>query len=263
MKLLQWLRTRGVARKAPDDLRNTLATLVGDAHAHLQARELDEARRLFLKILDHRPAIADPAFIEYVLGGLEGTWLWQDKYLDGIKYFSDYIVRYSNDVEAYTARAGLFWYSGQLREAIQDYSHALEVDPEDVLSLLGRGQVLVESGDNEKALQDLNLALKLFEQNQWPDESSRKHVEAYTRNGRAAALAATGDFENAFSEFEASMALCPNNAWVYYNRAKAYELRQENEKAISDYRTALEKTDPKLNLLRTEDAKRRIRELVN
>ena len=70
-----------------------------------------------------------------------------------------------------------------------------------------------------------------------------------------------GDFESALLEFEESLALCPDNAWVYYNRAKAYDRRQESEKAIADYCISLTKTDPKLNLLKTENAKRRLREL--
>jgi tetratricopeptide (TPR) repeat protein len=249
--------------QAKDD-QDDFDSLTEAARVHFQAGELDEARRLFLRILNYRHATsyaAYAAFIDRTLNSLGFTWLWQDRYQEGIEYFSRYIIEYSGDLGAYGARAVLFWYSGKLTEAIEDYTRVLNANSEDIISLLGRGHVLMESGDNEKALRDLDLVLRCLDQRNRADSTWQQQTRAYARNGRAAALAAMGEFEKAFADFEASIALCPNNAWVYYNRAKAHDLRRENETAIADYKMALEKTDPKLNLLKIEDAKKRLREL--
>lgn len=249
-----------------NDPEDDFGSVTQDACAHLEAGELDEARRLFLKILSSRHAIsyaAYGAFIDRTLHSLGFTWVRQDKYEEGIEYFSRYITEYSGDLGAYGARAVLFWYSGKLTEAIEDYTCVLKANSDDIISLLGRGQIWMESGNNEKALRDLDLALQCLDQHHSADLTWQQQFTAYARNGRAATLAAMGEFEKAFSDFEASIALCPGNAWVYYNRAKAHELRRENETAIVDYKMALEKTDPKLNLLKIEDAKKRLQELVN
>src|SRR5260370_20947309 len=252
--------------QAQDDPQDDLDSLTEASRVHFQAGELDSARRLFLRSLNYRHATsyaAYAAFIDRTLHSLGFTWVWQDKYQEGIEYFSRYITEYSGDLGAYGARAVLFWYSGKLTEAIEDYTRVLNADSDDISSLLGRGQVLMESGNNEKALRDLDLALRCLDQHNAADVTWQQQFRAYALDGRAATLAAMGEFEKAFSDFEASIALCPNNAWVYYNRAKAHDLRRKNDTAIADYKMALEKTDPKLNLLKIEDAKKRLRELVN
>jgi len=233
------------------------------AYASLQKADYVGARQLLMKALEHRKEIQDPAFSAWILGSLAFTWTQTEQYREGTEFFSQYIAKYSNDGLAYNFRAGSLWYSGELREAIGDYSRALELNPKDSLALCGRGQVFVECGEFERALKDLDVALENIVQVPIQDEGYRRAVQAYILNGRAAAYAGIGQFDRALIEFEESVSLCPQNAWVYYNRAEAYEHRGETTKALADYKLALTLTNPKLNTLRRKYAELKVKTLVD
>jgi tetratricopeptide (TPR) repeat protein len=88
------------------------------------------------------------------------------------------------------------------------------------MSLSGRGQVLGEAGEHDRAIEDLDLALRDLETVSAPDASWAKwyeQIEAFVHNGRAFALAGLGKNGAAMDEFEASIRLSPENAWVYHN----------------------------------------------
>jgi tetratricopeptide (TPR) repeat protein len=75
----------------------------------------------------------------------------------------DTSTRYSEDSEAYSGRAEALWYTGRLQDAIRDYSRALELKPNNIMSLSGRGQVLGEAGEHGRAIEDLDLAVRALE----------------------------------------------------------------------------------------------------
>ena len=54
-------------------------------------------------------------------------------------------------------------YSGQLREAVETYSHAIELEPTDLLSRSGHGQLLADLDETDKAIEDLDVALRIVE----------------------------------------------------------------------------------------------------
>jgi tetratricopeptide (TPR) repeat protein len=148
-----------------------------------------------------------------------------------------------------------------LHEAIADYTRALELKPNDFLSLSGRGQVLAEDGDGARAMVDLDRALHLIRSGDSTDPASaawRSAIEAFARNGRALALSSIGDSTGAMKEFDRSIALCPDNAWVYHNRAQVYELLGDTTRVRADYRQSISKAQPALSLKRKEHAQARL-----
>jgi tetratricopeptide (TPR) repeat protein len=216
-----------------------------------------------LKALEHRNEIDDPALVNWLLECLAWTWTATEQYQDKMEFFTNYLTQYPNDVIAYTLRAGALWYAGELRQAIDEYSKALELDPRDILAHMGRGQVFAECGEFGKAIDDLDFALETLQHASTSAVASRTQVEAYCLNGKAFALAGLGDFDRALEEFEQSMSLWPENAWVYFNRAKVYESRGEKTKAIADYKLALTKNTPSLNPLKRKHAEVRLRTLIH
>lgn len=159
MKFLRWLWARSSPQRANTETPNNVYELLQEAHAQIRLEEYDKARDPLLQAIGFRGGFNEPETISYTLMSLGSTWLLTERYQDGIAFFSEYISRFPDDSMAYQQRAAALWYSGRLQKAIRDYSRALELQPGDVLSLSGRGQVLAEAGEHGKAMEDLNLAL--------------------------------------------------------------------------------------------------------
>jgi tetratricopeptide (TPR) repeat protein len=262
MKFLRWIGAQSGIGGV--NSLNRMRQLVLEAHPHLRAEEYDKARAVFLEALKFRARVNDSATIHSLLTSLEATWPFTQKYDDAIAFFAEYVRVYSGDSAAYAARADALWYSGRLHETLDDYCRAVELNPGDPLSLSGRGQVLAEIGESERAMEDLHRALlELSSATTSSPEWAAwyKSLEAFVRNGRGFALAAFGDSGSAMDEFELSIALCPENAWVYHNRAQVYDRAGSKDKAFADYRTALEQNGPALTPIKKRYAQARVLEL--
>jgi tetratricopeptide (TPR) repeat protein len=266
MKFLRWIGAKSSPSDTKAESTGDVYRLIRVSQALLTSEEYEKARALLLPAIASRDRLQDPAVINYILTALETTWLFTERYEDGIEFFSEYISAYPEDSAAYQARAATLWYAGRLQEAIRDYSRALELNPRDIFSLSGRGQVLAEGGDNVRAMEDLNFALQTLKTVSMPDSNLAewyKQAEAFVRNGRGFALAGLGERESAMDEFEQSLRLSPENAWVYHNRAQVYERAGNKEKATADYQKALVAQKPPLNPIRQKHAQERLRELSN
>jgi tetratricopeptide (TPR) repeat protein len=262
MGLLKWLKARLSRNTMDHDFDSSLRFLLNGAQSDLELKNFGDARRQLLEVLENRRQIRSRALLVTVLNHLGATWWLQDQYREGIEFFSDYIRRYPEDVEAYSQRATMLWYAGEPQEAVCDYSRALESVPNDIFALTGRGQAQVEINKYNEALHDLDLALRCLEQNPNLDSRWRNESQAYIQNGRAAAFAGLGDFDRALKEFDVSVSVCPHNAWAYYNRAHAYDVRGERGKAIVDYRLALVEREPRLSPNKIQRAEARLRDLL-
>jgi tetratricopeptide (TPR) repeat protein len=256
--LREWLRRNAGDRPVPGAAKRR-----GElAYSFIQQADYLAAREVLLKALEQRNEIGDVAVLNWLLEALAWTWTQTEQYRDKTEFFSNYLKLYPNDVRAYTLRAGSLWYSGELRQAIDDYSTALELDPNEILAHMGRGQVFAECGEYARAIDDLDFVHESLEQNAVANPSWKTQVQAYSFNGRAVAHAGLGNFEHAMAEFDRSISLCPDNAWVYFNRAMVYENKGHLEKAVSDYRLSLQKNLPKLSVLKRKYAEVKIKTIV-
>jgi len=264
MNFLRWIATKFSPRGSQAESDGDVYGLIRRAQTHLELDEYDDARTLLLQAIQSGGHFKDPTTIDYILKQLVATWLFTERYEDGIAVFSEYISSHPKDSAAYSGRAAAFWYAGRLQEAIRDYSGALELVPDDVLSLSGRGQVLAEVGENGRAMDDLNLALQTLKTVSMPDSAWAewyKQVEAFVHNGSGVALAGLGETDRALDEFETSLGLSPENAWAYHNRAQVYDRAGDREKSSADYQKALTLKNPALNPIRRKQAQARVREL--
>jgi tetratricopeptide (TPR) repeat protein len=241
-----------------------LSEILERAVEHLQRQEYGKARSLLVTILKFRSHINDQNWLDYVLMSLGSTYLLTDAFEKGISFFSEYINLCPEDAGAYRERAALLWYTGHMRDAVRDYSRVLELKPDEILALSGRGQVLAELGEHGKAIEDLDAALEVLSKTPRTDPNAAQwfeSVEAFAHNGRAVALAGLGETLPAMAEFDVSIRLCPGNAWVYYNRAQVFESTGELERARADYQQALINDGPPLNRIRKAHAQQRLNEL--
>jgi len=228
--------------------------LVELAFSKLREHDYIEAQRLLLRSLEYKSEIQNPALLEWILTSLSKTWEEAEEYQKWTEFFSDFIAQNPSQSVAYQLRAEARWYGGRLSEAVADYSLALELNPKDASTLLGRGQVFLECRDFSRALEDLDAALGSIDSVSGANAVWKSEFEAFARNGRAAAYAGLGEFGRALEEFDKSIGLCPENAWVYYNRAEAYQDHGDRKNAIQNYKLSLTKKGPKLTALKRAHA---------
>src|ERR1700730_11463023 len=174
MKFLRWIGKRLLRKSRKAESPSTVYRLLQEAYAHLRLEEYDKARAPLWERIGSRDSINESKTISYILTSLGSTWLLTEQFEDEIVFFSEYISRYPKDSPAYCERAGAFWYTGRLEEATRDYSRSLELEPNEILSLSGRGQVLAEMGEHGRAMEDLNLALLALKTVSMPDSSWHK-----------------------------------------------------------------------------------------
>lgn len=243
------------------DAEKTVKHLVELAFSLLQGGNYVEAQGLLLRALEYKSEIQNPALLEWILTSLSKTWEETEDYQKWAEFFSAFIAQNPNHALAYNLRAESHWYGGSLRDAIVDYSRALELNPRDASALLGRGQVFMECQDFSRALEDLDAALGSMDNVPGADAAWRVEFEAFARNGRAATFAGLGDFRRALEEFGRSVELCPENAWVFYNLAEAYQNQGDRRNAVENYKLALVKNKPKLTLRKRARAENAVKTL--
>jgi len=262
MGFLSWLREllhRNIRNKSVPEVVKARGEL---AYSYIQQGDYVAARELVSKALDQRDEIRDVATLNWLLELLAWTWTATDQHRHKAEFFSQYLSRYPKDVRAYTLRAGALWYSGELEQAVDDYSTALKLDSNEILARMGRGQVYAECGEYGRAIDDLDFVQENLAQYATADPSWKAQVQAFSFNGRALAHAGLGDFERAMTEFDQSISLWPDNAWVYFNRATVYEKKGYLEKAVADYMLSLQRNLPRLNVLKKKYAEVKVKTLI-
>lgn len=215
------------------------------ANISLQLRRYPEAIHDFAHLIakhpDHPQAYAGRAFAFSAIGNTERAQQDADRLAEIAPELADGVLRsneaanayrltLSEDYDAalnianeivanwpeeslgYRVRAYVRWEREEYVEACDDYTRVLEQDGPTSDSLSSRGQVLAELGELDRALADLNEAVKLAR------EAGHTLVLAYALNGRSLTYSHMNCEEESNRDFEESVLLCPTNPWVYYHR---------------------------------------------
>ncbi|MDR1898454.1 MAG: tetratricopeptide repeat protein [Treponema sp.] len=157
-------------------------------------------------------------------------------------------------------RGILFAGRGEYAMAIEDFTEALELDPElrsawmlrgmayyasasyvtgigenfssvDTATTAGRKAAAAEQAAYDRAVADFSRAIRL-------DPNDAK---AY--NSRGVAYDSKGEYDRAIADYNQAIRLDPNNASAYNNRGNAYYAKGEYDRAIDDYGRAI-RLDP-------------------
>ena len=124
-------------------------------------------------------------------------------------------------------QGNVFMMLGQINGAIEHYSHAIKLDPNNASTYNNRGVTYVEKGNLDHAIEDFNTAIDL-----------KPNYAAY--NNRGSAYDKKGDFNRAIKDYTKAIGLNPNYAETYNSRGNAYDKKGEFDKAIEDYNTAID-----------------------
>jgi tetratricopeptide (TPR) repeat protein len=153
------------------------------------------------------------------------------------------LLKRSPSSSHYVSRASSYWYLHLYEKALQDLNAALKLEPDMMRARLTRGQVLAEMGRPREAMDDLDWAID-------------KCVErvGYLYRARALAHAQLGDRARANADITMAIELEPENAWAFFTRAQMWEMQGDYLRARADYQTALGKRRPLLNSAKVDVA---------
>lgn len=105
--------------------------------------------------------------------------------------------------------------------AIDLFSRAIRIDANCTNAYSLRGYAYGLAGQSDKAIKDLNKSLRF-------------KSDPYTYVLRGSAFMSKGEFALAVEDFSSAINISPKYADAYYNRANAYSLENQYDKAIAD-----------------------------
>ncbi len=132
---------------------------------------------------------------------------------------------------AHTLRGRAYIQSRDLERAIADLNEAIRLDPKFALARTNRGWAYIEKGEYDQAIADLNEAIRLDPQ------SFRAH------NLRGWAYAEKREYDSAIADLNEAIRRQPTFAPAYNNRGWAYTEKRDYERALADLNEAI-RLDP-------------------
>lgn len=116
---------------------------------------------------------------------------------------------------------------GQLEAALEEYSEAIRLQPDEALPYNNRSVILHIMGRYEEALEDKNHAIKLQSDN------------AQFYDSRSTTLHEMGRYQEALEDSNRAIQLQPDNANFYNNRGVTLRKMERYEEALEDHNHAI------------------------
>jgi tetratricopeptide (TPR) repeat protein/mono/diheme cytochrome c family protein len=117
--------------------------------------------------------------------------------------------------------------AGNLVAAVNAFTEALALDPDNDAVRLARGHAWREAREFDRAIEDYNLVIQL------------RPLDPPGYHGRGDAYFGKRDFERAVGDYDEALRLDPKNAVTWNNRALALQRQGRAERAIADFTEAL------------------------
>lgn len=130
---------------------------------------------------------------------------------------------------AFEDRGDLYHSQGEYKEAVEDFSFAINLKPNAVY-YYKRGLAYANLYDRDNAIKDYTAAIK-----NKPDYTQAYLDRGFTYNKM-------GEYDKAIADFTRAAELAPNDARSYYYRGIAHAEKGEYQKAIEDYTLAIGRT---------------------
>lgn len=149
----------------------------------------------------------------------------------------------------YNNRGLMYFYCGQLEEAIANYDRALELNPNLTAAYNNRANCYVNQGDLIEALIDYDQALDL----------NPFHIRALINQGIT--FRHLGMYREALDNFDIALGQGKLEGYIYAQRGRTHHLAGDWNWAIADYQRSLHSLDPEQNSPGIENS--RIGKFVN
>ncbi|TAN61398.1 tetratricopeptide repeat protein [bacterium] len=148
---------------------------------------------------------------------------------DGITFWSYEISVYPKGVPiAYINRAMEYEDKGRINDALEDYTKAIELEPNYPGTYINRGNTYNTLGNYEKAVADFNSAVNIDAK------------QSYAYNNRSFSYLRLGNFGQAKEDALTAIKIDPNLGAAYYNLSLAYSGMKEEELAVQAKQKAVE-----------------------
>ena len=192
--------------------------LIGDYNEEKKFLLMEKAANLYNN-KDYNDAIITYKSIENpteeVYLGIGACYQAMERYADAITYYNKAISIDNSNPNAYYFLGLAYLYKKDFNNAETALKKAKELD--DINPDIDDA---IKSLKFEKSEQQMNIGIKLFENNKNDD---------------------------AIINFTKALTICPENGYAYYYRGLAYDTKGQNNSAISDYKKAVE-LNPELNM---------------
>lgn len=145
------------------------------------------------------------------------------------------INKYPRQLAVAHFNRGNHWYENmQLDKALEDFTTAIEINPEYSSAYMNRSLIYLERHEKQKALRDYNSYMDLLYP---PDERSGGINLSLSKsfNHRGSIYFRMGQYDNALVDFNAAIERDPFSHDNYLQRAFTYMALREYDKAISDF----------------------------
>jgi tetratricopeptide (TPR) repeat protein len=161
-------------------------------------------------------------------------WLPKDKAIllaDAFSYFDAQVQANPNDAFALAHRGRTWQEQREYEKALADLNEAIRLDPEHAAWYSSRATAYDRLGEYDRAIGDYDQALR------------RDATDAQTYNNRGLTLRAKKDNPQASNDFSQAIRLDSGWADPYFNRGNVYKAKKDFSAAIKDYNEAI-RLDP-------------------
>ncbi len=145
-----------------------------------------------------------------------------------IEAYSHAITLNPNNADAYGNRGVAYVSKDDYDLAIEDFNKAIQLDPNDAVAYCNHGVAYVNKGDYDLAIEDCNKAIQL----------NPNYAEAYYNRG--AVYGNKGDYDLAIEDCNKAIDINPDYANAYSNRGAAYVNKCDFDRAIEDCNKAID-----------------------
>ncbi len=152
----------------------------------------------------------------------------QRKPRDAIEDYSRALQINPTFAQAYTNRGIAYSDLGQQSRAIEDYARAIQVNSRETAAYLDRGVSYAALGNHQMAIEDYTRALRIDPR------------EAVAYLDRGVSHAAQGNHQRAIEDYGQALRINPRDSTAYLNRGLSYEALRNHQEAIKDFSRAVQ-----------------------
>jgi tetratricopeptide (TPR) repeat protein len=179
-----------------------------DQKIHLSAQTVDDEGSVTLSLTDQEAVPAADQEISVLFS--KGTTAYANEdFATGVTYFEQIVREDPKNRKAYYNLGVGYTKLQKFGNALSAFSSAIEIIPNDAISIQYRGRVYYMMGNYEKALEDYNRVLDL------------KDTDAVSWYNRGTAYGAMKLYRKAKADFDKAIEIDPDYSLAYFNRGLA------------------------------------------
>lgn len=226
---------QGIVQRKLGEIAHAIASFKKAAQLYLEQKDAENGRLCMERIKELQPK-SQPAPIQKptpkVTITSEGDYLKQliekaekGDIREALESLTWALQVDSQDGKAYCCRGVIRCKQGNYRDALADFNQALKFGFQDAIVYRNRGKARLQMGDTQGAINDFNQALTIE-----PD------AMIYVARGNA--YRSMGNHLGAVEDYSKALQINPSDAQAYYNRGLAYTHIEEMQRAVDDYQKA-------------------------